>query len=181
MALKNLKGRVAYIFSESEFDIDRIIGVANIKMQDVEELARIAMRDFEPDFSSGVQAGDLIVGGRNFGYGHPHYPAMRTMRHLGIAGVIAESFFPVYWRGEISMGFPQAACPGILKIVDRFDEIEVDWAAGEVRNLTKHLSLRIEPLSQADREMLEIGGFKAWLKRAVAEDRAQAREKQGTE
>jgi hypothetical protein len=60
-----------------------------------------------------VQPGDLLVGNHNFGYGHPHYPPMIGMRHLGIAGVIAESFSPGYWRGEIAMGFPQVICPGI--------------------------------------------------------------------
>ena len=35
------------------------------------------------------------------------------------------------------MGFPQVTCPGILDVVERWDEIEVDWAAGAVRNLTQ--------------------------------------------
>ena len=116
-ALPNLKGRVAFIFEESDFDVDQIIGVKNIKIQDVDELAALAMQSYDPDFQKNVRPGDVIVGADNFGYGHPHYPPMRAMRHLGIAGVIAESFSPGYWRGEISMGFPQASCPGILGFV----------------------------------------------------------------
>jgi 3-isopropylmalate/(R)-2-methylmalate dehydratase small subunit len=56
-----------------------------------------------------VRLGDLLVGNHNFGYGHPHYPPMKAMRHMGIAGVIVVP--PGYWRGEISMGFPQVSCP----------------------------------------------------------------------
>ena len=89
------------------------------------------------------------------------------MRHLGIAGVVAESFSPGYWRGEISMGFPQASCPGILGLVERWDEIEVDWQANEVRNLTKGASLPMEPLSYADHEMLDAGGLLPYLKRSA--------------
>jgi 3-isopropylmalate/(R)-2-methylmalate dehydratase small subunit len=92
---------------------------------------------------------------------------MRAMRHLGIAGVVAESFSPGYWRGEISMGFPQASCPGILGLVERWDEIEVDWQANEVRNLTKGTALPIEPLSLADHDMLDAGGLLPYLKRSV--------------
>jgi 3-isopropylmalate/(R)-2-methylmalate dehydratase small subunit len=91
---------------------------------------------------------------------------MRAMRHLGIAGVVAESFSPGYWRGEISMGFPQASCAGILGLVERWDEIEVDWRANEVRNLTKGTALPIEPLSFADHEMLDAGGLLPYLKRS---------------
>jgi 3-isopropylmalate/(R)-2-methylmalate dehydratase small subunit len=163
MALENLRGRVAYIFEEIDFDIDQIVGVKNIKIQDVEELAGLAMQAYDPDFQSKVQPGDLLVGNDNFGYGHPHYPSMIAMRHLGVAGVIAESFSPGYWRGEIAMGFPQVSCPGILQAVDRWDELEVDWASGQVRNLTKGTSLDFDPLADADREMLEAGGLIGYL------------------
>jgi len=89
MSLVNLRGRVAWIFAEDDFDIDLIVGVRNIKITDVSELAALAMADYLPDFASTVQKGDVLIGGRNFGYGHPHYPAMRAMRHLGISCVIA--------------------------------------------------------------------------------------------
>jgi 3-isopropylmalate/(R)-2-methylmalate dehydratase small subunit len=163
-ALPNLKGRVAFIFEERDFDVDQIIGVKNIKIQDVDELAALAMQSYDPEFQSKVRKGDVVVGADNFGYGHPHYPPMRAMRHLGIAGVIAESFSPGYWRGEISMGFPQVSCPGILGFVERWDDIEVDWTAGVVRNLTRTKEIAFEPLSRADRQMLEAGGLVPYLK-----------------
>jgi 3-isopropylmalate/(R)-2-methylmalate dehydratase small subunit len=166
MSLQNLRGRVAFVFDEINFDVDQIVGVKNIKITDIEELAQAAMQSYDPGFRDKVKPGDVIVGNHNFGYGHPHYPPMRAMRHLGIAGVVAESFSPGYWRGEISMGFPQASCPGILGLVERWDEIEVDWQANEVRNLTKGASLPIEPLSFADHEMLDAGGLLPYLKRS---------------
>jgi len=81
MRLKNLRGRVAFIFTETDFDVDQIIGVKNIKLQDVNELAKVAMQSYDPDFAAAVKPGDLLVGAENFGYGHPHYPPMRAMRH----------------------------------------------------------------------------------------------------
>ena len=163
MTLQNLKGRVAFIFEEVDFDVDQIVGVKNIKIQDVEELASVAMESYEPDFRSQIRAGDLLVGNTNFGYGHPHYPPMIAMRHIGIAGVIAESFSPGYWRGEIAMGFPQISCPGIVKMVDRWDELEVDWRTSEVRNLTKKTEIAFEPMSESDMQMLEAGGLVGYL------------------
>jgi 3-isopropylmalate/(R)-2-methylmalate dehydratase small subunit len=162
----NLRGRVAFVFDEINFDVDQIVGVKNIKITDIEELALAAMQSYDPGFRDKVKPGDILVGNHNFGYGHPHYPPMRAMRHLGITGVVAESFSPGYWRGEISMGFPQASCPGILGLVERWDEIEVDWQANEVRNLTRGASLPMEPLSFADHEMLDAGGLLPYLKRS---------------
>ena len=159
-----IRGRVAFIFDEDNYDIDRIIGVENIKRHDLDGLARVAMRDYEEDFAAKVKPGDVLVGGSNFGYGHPHYPAMMTMRHLGVAGVVAESFSPGYWRGEISMGFPQMTCPGILGAVERWDEIEVDWTRWTLRNLTRGKELAIEPLSSSEIAMIEQGGLIGYLK-----------------
>jgi 3-isopropylmalate/(R)-2-methylmalate dehydratase small subunit len=163
MSLTNLRGRVAFIFTERDFDVDQIVGVKNIKLRDPAELAAVAMQAYDPDFAREVRKGDLLVGADNFGYGHPHYPPMIAMRHLGITGVIAESFSPGYWRGEIAMGFPQVACPGILGFVQRWDEIEVDWEGSQIINHTRGESIAMEPLSIADRQMLETGGIVGYL------------------
>jgi len=168
MSLRNLRGRVAWVFDEDDFDIDLIIGVRNIKITDLDELAALAMADRAPGFAAGVQRGDLLVGGRNFGYGHPHYPAMRAMRHLGIAGVVAESFSPGFFRGEISMGFPLVTCPGIVAAVQRGDEIEVDWAGGQVRLPGTGRALALQPLSASERGTLEAGGLIPYLKTRMA-------------
>jgi 3-isopropylmalate/(R)-2-methylmalate dehydratase small subunit len=167
MSLANLRGRVAWIFEEENFDVDQIVGVKNIKITNVAELAALAMTSFDPDFAAKIKPGDLIVGAGNFGYGHPHYPPLRAMRHLGLAGVVAESFSPGFWRGEISMGTPLVGCPGIVGAVQRWDEIEVDWDANVVRNFTRGVSLAIEPLARADRLMLEAGGLVPYLKREI--------------
>ena len=167
MALTNLRGRVAFVFEEADFDVDQIVGVKNMKTTDILELAKAAMQAYDTGFASVVKPGDLLVGNHNFGYGHPHYPPMKAMRHLGIAGVIAESFSPGYWRGEISMGFPQVSCPGILGFVKRWDALEVDWGAGLVRNLTQDTQIVFEPLPRADLEMLEAGGLESYLQKRI--------------
>ena len=167
MALAPINGRVAWIFTDENFDVDQIVGVKNIKITDVGELSKLAMKAFDPDFASAVRPGDVVVGAANFGYGHPHYPPLRALRHLGIAAVIAESFSPGFWRGEISMGTPLVPCPGILDFVGRWDEIEVDWIGGLVRNRTSSKVRPFEALSLGDREMLETGGLVPYLKRAA--------------
>ena len=167
MSLPNLRGRVAWIFEEENFDVDQIVGVKNIKITNVAELAALAMAEYDPGFAASVKPGDVIVGAGNFGYGHPHYPPLRALRHLGVCAVVAQSFSPGFWRGEISMGTPLVPCPGIVAAVRRWDEIEVDWEAGELRNLTQGSRLPIEPLARADRAMLEAGGLVNYLKREI--------------
>ena len=174
MSLPTVRGRVAWIFPEDHFDVDQIVGAANMKLSDVGEIAAVTMQSFDPDFRNAIRKGDLIVGGRNFGYGHPHYPSMRGMVHLGMSCVIAESFSPGFWRGELSAGLPMIECPGILKAVKRWDEVAVDWENSRVHNLTNGMILPNEPLPLAARMMIEEGGLIQYLKRAVEADRLVA-------
>jgi 3-isopropylmalate/(R)-2-methylmalate dehydratase small subunit len=175
MSLVNLHGRAAWVFEKDDYDIDLIIGVRNIKITDVKELAALAMSDYVPDFAGTVHQGDMLIGGHNFGYGHPHYPAMRAMRHLGISCVIAESFSPGFFRGEMSMGFPLVTCPGIRAAVLQGDELEVNWDTNEVSNARTGKKLPIEPFSASERGMLDAGGLIPYLKtRIAAADTAKA-------
>jgi 3-isopropylmalate/(R)-2-methylmalate dehydratase small subunit len=159
MKLKNLRGRVAFAFAEDDYDVDQIVGVRNIRIQDRDELQRIVMKSIDPDFVTAVRSGDVLVGGRNFGYGHPHYPPMTAMRNLGISCVIAESFSPGYWWGEMAEGFPQITCPGVLSLAQRWDEIEVAWDEGLVRNLITQKALPFEAFSRSELEILNSGGL----------------------
>lgn len=167
--LPRLRGRVAWIFDEPDYDVDDIVGIANIKEQNPDRLAALVLVRQDPAFRTEVRAGDLLVGGTNFGFGHPHYPPMIGMRRLGIAGVIAESFSPGYWRGEISQGFPQIACPGVLRLARRWDVLAVDWAACLVRNETQGGALPFDKLSDSDRRMIAAGGLIPFLKQAETE------------
>ncbi|MFW0874933.1 3-isopropylmalate dehydratase [Rhodococcoides corynebacterioides] len=126
-----ITGSVAWVFGD-DFDIDLVVGVANIKSYDPEHLRSVCMAEFDPTFVDRVRPGDIVVGGRNFGYGHPHYPPMVALRNLGIAAVVAESFSPGFWRGETFNGMPLLTVPGISTAVVTGDAVTVDWRRATV-------------------------------------------------
>ena len=170
MSLAPLRGRVAYVFEEADFDVDQIVGVENIRLTDPDALAACAMRRFDPGFAEKAKPGDVIVGAENFGYGHPHFAPMIGLRRLGVRAVIADSFATGYWREEIAEGFPQIACPGVTQLVQRWDEIEIDWDTAEVRNLSRGGALAIAPYSTAERGMLQAGGLIPYLREKLRTD-----------
>lgn len=172
MALQPLRGRVAYVFGD-DFDVDQIVGVKNIKVQDIDELVSLALERFDAEFRGRVRPGDFLLGGRNFGYGHPHFPAMRAMRKLGISAVLADSFFPVYWRGEISNGFPQVACEGISAKLKRWDEIEIDFSTQAIRRTAGDEAYPFQPYAASELAILTAGGFKPWLSQTLTAERGK--------
>ena len=152
-----IEGRVAWIYGD-DYDADLIIGVQNIKRYEAEFLLSVCMAHEEPDFVSKVQPGDVLVGGRNFGYGHPHYPAMIAVREAGIAAVVAESFAPGFARGETFNGMPLITCPGITGAVQRWDGLQIDWPAGTVHNTRTSETLKAEVPSERVAKVWRAGG-----------------------
>lgn len=159
-----IKGRVAWIFPEPNFDIDLIVGVSNIKIKDIEILKSVCMKDYDSSFINKVQPGDLIIGGENFGYGHPHYPAFIALRALGISAVIAESFAPGFYRGETSNGFPLIECPDILNHVARWDVLTLDWEQERIKNENSGISLSCLPIPQKTKDLVKHGGILNYLR-----------------
>lgn len=159
-----IQGRAAFVFAEANFDVDRILGFDAMRLHDLEAMKTSAMRDFDSDFAKDVRAGDILIGGPNFGYGHPHGPPMAIMRTFGIAAVIAELFAPLYLMGELAAGFAQITCVGIVEATRRWDELAVDWATGRVVNHTSGLRLEFEAPTKNERLLMERGGLFALLR-----------------
>ena len=77
------EGKVAWIFPDN-FDVDLIVGVQHIKETNPEKFLPLTMKEYEPNFLEQVAKGDILVAGKNFGYGHPHFQGMAAMRKIGL-------------------------------------------------------------------------------------------------
>ena len=163
-------GRVAWVFPD-DFDVDEIIGVQNIRTFDVDVLRAACMTDLDPTFVTTVEPGDWLVAGHNFGYGHPHDQPMMTLRGVGVVGVVAESFAPLFARGETYNGFPLVTCPGISTVTQRGAAVEVEWRLGRVRLPERGTVLEGTVPGPAQARLIESGGGdRLLLERAAGGD-----------
>ena len=160
--MKEIKGRAAWVFAD-DFDVDYIIGIENIRVNDINKIMELLMKPFETDFKEKVKAGDILIGGKNFGYGHPHPQAMMGMRQLGIDTIVAESFAFAFYRSELAAGMKLIVCPGIREIVNRWDEITVDMAKNKVINLTQAKEQVCEEIAEIPMKIMEYGGIVGFL------------------
>jgi len=139
------EGKAVWIFPD-HFDVDLIVGVQHIKEVNIEKFLPLTLKEYDPDFLNTVAKGDILVAGRNFGYGHPHFQGMAAMRKLGIWCILAESFAPAFFRSEIVSGMALLTVPGITEKVKRFDRLKVEYDRGLVQNLESgELIQGIEP------------------------------------
>lgn len=155
-------GNVAYVYPNN-YDIDYIIGIPNISLQKTEDIVNVLMKDYEDDFLSTIKPGDIIVGGKNFGYGHAHPQPMTGMRAVGINIVLAESFTFPFYRSELASGMMMLVCKGITEHVKRGSLLEVDLDKFTV-TVDNSVTLNIDVPGDYARQCMNLGGVVTYLK-----------------
>lgn len=161
--MPTIDGRVAWKFTEKNYDVDNILGVSYITVRDIEVLKKACMKPYEEDFSSQIRSGDLLVANHNFGYGHTHFSPFIAMRALGIKAVLAESFFPDFYKAETTFGFLLLEVPGILDAVKRWDRVRIDWDH-EVIVINENQTLPYIRMPQRTKDLVESSGIISYLK-----------------
>jgi len=148
----------------NDINTDYIIaGKYKARILDWEELAKHCMEDADPAFSSKMSPGDFIVAGTNFGCGSSRETAPRVIRAAGVSAVLAQGFARIFFRNSINVGLPAVECD--TTIIEDGDDLEVDLAAGTVRNLTKGTETKVAPLPGVMMELLNDGGLVEHIKK----------------
>ncbi|RLI90497.1 MAG: 3-isopropylmalate dehydratase, partial [Candidatus Altiarchaeales archaeon] len=134
------------------------------KTLDNRELAKHLMEDIDPEFSKKISPGDFIVAGKNFGCGSSREQAPLAIKYAGISAVIAKSFARIFFRNAINVGLPVLESKDTDRI-DNLDELEVDVLNGTIRNLSKGIELKANPLPEFMVSILKDGGLVEHFKR----------------
>ena len=77
-------------------DTDIIIPARYLNTADSKELAAHCMEPVDEDFYKNAKAGDIMVGGLNFGCGSSREHAPIAIKECGISCVIAKSFARIF-------------------------------------------------------------------------------------
>ena len=100
-----------------------------------EEMGRVALANYDPEFQQLARQGDILVGGYNFGCGSSREQAATALKHRGLQLIIAASFSQTYSRNAYNNGYICIECPGLvddLKAAFRSDPartIRTGWRA----------------------------------------------------
>jgi 3-isopropylmalate/(R)-2-methylmalate dehydratase small subunit len=133
------------------------------------EMARHALEDLDPSFAKNVKSGDIIVAGRNFGCGSSREQAAASLKYAGVQAVVAKSFARIYFRNAINLGLPVLQCPEAVDNVNTGDELEIDFARGEIK--TGKGVYKFPPLPDSVIGILEAGGLIEYTKKKLEETR----------
>jgi homoaconitate hydratase len=103
---QRVKGRLVFM-PQDNVNTDAIYGKDYTYRDDMtpEMMAKVVMENYDPQFAGRTAAGDVIVGGFNFGTGSSREQAVTCLKAKGIPLVIAASFSQTYLRNAFNNGF----------------------------------------------------------------------------
>ena len=163
----SVRGRVLFI-DKDNLNTDGIYGSKHTYRDDMtpEEMAAVTFENYDPNFNTLYQKGDVVVGGLNFGSGSSREQAATALKFKGIPCVIAGSFSETYKRNAFNNGFVVFECPELVThlrdtLTDRAPttvgpEITIDYAKSILTIDGK--SFPFPPLSPAAQELIVAGG-----------------------
>ena len=145
-------------------DTDVIITARYQNTQSEAEQASHCMEDIDKTFVTRVKAGDIMVGGENFGCGSSREHAPMVIKESGISCVSAKTFARIFYRNAINIGLAILECPEASEKIDSGDEVAIDFGTGVITNLTKGETYQANPFPDFIKKIIQAGGLMADIK-----------------
>ena len=145
---QRVKGRLVFM-PQDNVNTDAIYGKDYTYRDDMtpEMMAKVVMENYDPQFASRTQAGDVIVSQFNFGTGSSREQAVTCLKAKGIPLVIAASFSQTYLRNAFNNGFLCIEVPEfVARLREQFasqiaakektmipgDEVDIDFTSSTI-------------------------------------------------
>jgi homoaconitate hydratase len=169
---ERIKGRLVFV-AQDNLNTDAIYGKDHTYRDDMtpEMMARVVMENYDPQFSARAHAGDVLVGGFNFGTGSSREQAVTCLKAKGIPLIIAASFSQTYLRNAYNNGFLCIEVPALVnKLRQEFatdivakektiipgDTIEIDFTHCTLQWHGDHFAF--PPLGSVPQSLVIAGG-----------------------
>lgn len=145
-------------------DTDVIIPARYLNTFDPKELAKHCMVDIDKDFAQKVKAGDIMVGGKNFGCGSSREHAPVAIKACGVPVIIAASFARIFYRNGINVGLPLMEIGDNVERIHSGDKLSVDLSSGKIWDITTGETFQASPLPGFIQDIAKAGGLIQYVK-----------------
>lgn len=169
---EKIEGRLVFM-PQDNINTDAIYGKDYTYRDDMtaEMMARVIMQNYDPQFAERTRAGDVIVGGFNFGTGSSREQAVTCLKAKGIPLVVAASLSQTYLRNAYNNGFLCIEVPELIrklraqfaaeisakeKTIISEEKIVIDFTSGSVT--WRQEKFTFPPLGAVPQSLVIAGG-----------------------
>jgi 3-isopropylmalate/(R)-2-methylmalate dehydratase small subunit len=124
----------------------------------LDEQAAAVFSANRPGWVDQMRKGDFVIGGKSYGIGS-NRPAARSLRHLGVACLLAESINGLFFRNCVNFGLLALECPGVSHGFEELQTAEVSLEDFVVRNRDTGAVLQARPVPDNLLALMRNGGI----------------------
>ncbi|KAJ1982079.1 mitochondrial Homoaconitase [Dimargaris verticillata] len=159
----------------------------------VDDMKKVVMENYDPQFTRIAHPGDILVGGFNFGTGSSREQAATALLAFGIRLVIAGSFSDIFKRNAINNGLLVLESPALVRQLLQSNDTQaagqqatpLTWRSGlhgylDVASGKFSISassqatdpvatLRLPLVGKAAQDLVVAGGLESWVKQRMAQ------------
>jgi homoaconitate hydratase len=139
-----------------------------------QQQSEVVMENYDSEFVKITNAGDILVGGFNFGTGSSREQAATALKYKGIQLVVAGTFNETYKRNALNNGYLLIECPQLVNdlksnygkdklTVKSKKNVRIDFENSVLTFDNKTYS--IDPVGEAAQELIVTGGLEDWVKK----------------
>ncbi|SCU81201.1 LAMI_0B05160g1_1 [Lachancea mirantina] len=148
-----------------------------------EKMAQVCMENYDPEFQTKAQAGDIVISGFNFGTGSSREQAATALLAKGIQLVVSGSFGNIFFRNSINNALLTLEIPKLIALLrERYADAPkeltrrtgwfLNWDVAQSKVTVTEGSLegpvvleqKVGELGKNLQEIIVKGGLESWVK-----------------
>lgn len=171
------RGRCHLLGDDVSLDNDIIpAAFSRERITDAALLTPHLFETLDPTLAVSIEPGDIVLAGRNFACGKPRVQGFIAMGALQLSVLCASMPYKML-RRAVARGIPViTGADNVADIGRSGDDLEVDFASGQVRNLTRGNTVNVRSMSPVLHDIVAAGGMQAILREWLANHPEQANE-----
>ena len=148
----------------AHIDTDAIIPAKYLVTTDPEVLGQNCLAGLDPSWVKGIESGDILVAGPNFGCGSSREHAPLAILGAGIPVVVAHSFARIFYRNGFNMGLVLLEIGQEVENIAQSDQLTIDTDKGEIVNQSTGSIIYVSPLPDFMQNLLAKGGLVEYVR-----------------
>ncbi len=162
-----IAGKVV-VYNHDNISTDQIIPGPYAYIKDMKEMATHCLEGADRSLRERFKTvGNIFVAGNNFGCGSSREYAVIVLKESGVQAVVIKSAARIWYRNSVNLGLSVIFCKTLPDTIQEGAEIEIDLAAGTIREVASGVIHQGEGPSEFVMNMYKEGGIKSLMRKRV--------------
>jgi 3-isopropylmalate/(R)-2-methylmalate dehydratase small subunit len=124
-----------------------------------EETGKYALEGYGSEYPGKIRPGDILVAGKNLGFGSSREQAAWALKYAGFQAIVAKSFARIFFRNCINIGLPVLIAVDLPETIADGSVLRIDLKEGWAVEAAKAIRFQFETIPEFLMAYVNAGGL----------------------